>query len=334
MTRRISPSTTWELLGLLADGKFHSGEILARELGISRASVFNLLTKAAETGVDLSRVRGRGYRLGRPWQRLEAGSVSDLLGDYAKQFDIEILEQAASSNSLLMQRCRNSGENNGVRSGTVLAVELQTAGRGRLGRVWQSGLGNSLTFSVLWKFERGLNSLSGLSLAIGVSLIRTLNKQGVDDVYLKWPNDLVTDRGKLGGVLVEAQGEVLGPCNVVIGIGINCSVPARIRAKVDQLICGLDEVVVDLPDRNLLLAVLLKDLADVLNEFEQGGFAVLREEWERYHMHQNMRVSLNLPSGEIESGVARGINETGELCLESVRGSRWFNAGEIGTALI
>jgi BirA family biotin operon repressor/biotin-[acetyl-CoA-carboxylase] ligase len=334
MTRRISSSTIWELLALLADGKFHSGEILAHELGISRASVFNLLTKAAETGVDLNRVRGRGYRLGRPWQRLDAGRVSALLGEQAQQFDIEILDQAASSNSLLMQRCRDSNETNGMRSGTVLAVELQTAGRGRFGRVWQSGLGNSLTFSVLWKFESGLNSLSGLSLAVGVSLMRTLTRQGADDVYLKWPNDLVTNRGKLGGVLVEAQGDVLGPCNVVIGIGINCSVPARLRAMVDQPICGLDEVSVEVPDRNHLLAVLLGDLADVLREFQRGGFAVLRGEWQRYHMHENRRVSLRLPSGKVESGVARGTNETGELCLEGTQGIRWFNAGEIGTTLI
>ncbi|MGC2166070.1 MAG: biotin--[acetyl-CoA-carboxylase] ligase [Gallionella sp.] len=330
MTKRIPADTTWKLLTLMANGKFHSGEILARQLGISRASVFNLLSKVAGIGVDLHRVRGRGYRLGRPWEKLDAGEISSRLGDYAGRFDIEIFEQARSSNALLMQRCRAAGVNDRLQTGNVLAVELQTDGRGRLGRTWHSGLGNSLTFSVLWKFGCGLNSLSGLSLAVGVSQVRALKRLGARDVYLKWPNDILTGRGKLGGVLVEAQGDVLGPSTVVIGVGINCSVPAYLHARIDQPACGLDEVCLDLPCRNQLMAALLSDLADAMRDFERGGLALLRAEWERYHLHQNCQVDLNLPDGEIASGTARGINDMGELCLENRRGIRYFNSGEIG----
>ncbi len=330
MTKRIPNDTTWKLLALMADGKFHSGEILARQLGMSRASVFNLLTIAADHGVDLHRVRGRGYRLACPWQPLDAREVAACLGDYAGQFDIEIVEQAPSSNSSLMQRCKAGAEIDNLQSGKVLAVELQTGGRGRLGRTWYSGLGNSLTFSVLWKFPCGLNSLSGLSLAVGVSQVRALKRLRAQDVYLKWPNDLLTKRGKLGGILVEAQGDVLGPSTVVIGVGINCSVPAGLHARIDQAACGLDEVCAELPNRNLLLAELLIDLADALHDFERGGLALLRDEWERYHLHQNCDVNLNLPNGEIASGIARGINDMGELCLENRHGIRCFNSGEIG----
>lgn len=329
MTSRISADTTWKLLSLIADGKFHSGESLARQLEISRASVFNLLSRVAENGIDLHRVRGRGYRLVRPWQKLDVSEMSVCLGDYAGRFDIEILAQAPSSNALLMQRCRVVSDRS--QTGKVLAVELQTDGRGRLGRTWHSGLGNSLTFSVLWKFACGLNSLSGLSLAVGVSQVRALKRLGAQDVYLKWPNDILTTRGKLGGVLVEAQGDVLGPCAVVIGVGVNCSVPPYLHARIDQPACGLDEVCSGVLNRNRLMAALLKDLADAMHDFKRGGLALLREEWERYHIYQNRQISLNLPSGEIASGTARGINDKGELCVEDKRGIRYFNSGEIVT---
>lgn len=329
MTKRISADTLWKLLALMTDGKFHSGEILARQLEISRASVFNLMSRAAENGVDLHRVRGRGYRLARPWQQLDAREIAVCLGEHAGRFDIEILEQATSSNALLMQRCRADGDR--LQTGKVLVVELQTDGRGRLGRTWHSGLGNSLTFSVLWKFACGLNSLSGLSLAVGVSQVRALKRLGAQDVYLKWPNDILTERGKLGGVLIEAQGDVLGPCSVVIGVGVNCSVPPYLHARIDQPACGLDEVCSDVPSRNQLMAALLTDLVDTMHDFERGGLALLRDEWERYHIHQNGQVSLNLPSGEVASGMARGINDMGELCVEDKRGMRYFNSGEIVT---
>src|SRR5512146_2065167 len=128
MTKSAIPPRTWQLLDILADGEFHSGEALAARLGVSRASVFNALAGITEHGVVLQRIRGRGYRLTRPWQRLEREEVLRWLDEDAGQFDIGILPQAASTNTLLLQRAGL-----GAAGGSVLAVELQTAGRGRLG---------------------------------------------------------------------------------------------------------------------------------------------------------------------------------------------------------
>ena len=326
MTTGITHPRVWQLLNLLADGKFHSGEVLAEQLGVSRASVFNALESVAEYGVVLQRIHGRGYRLARPWQRLEAREISRCLGKAAKQFDIEILAQAISSNTVLLQRAAL-----GAPSGTVLAVELQTSGRGRLGRTWHSGLGNALTFSLLWRFDCGLNALSGLSLAVGVAIVRALNKLGAQGVQLKWPNDILTAQGKLAGVLIEAQGDVLGPSAVVIGIGLNYSLPSNLATqKIGQAVGALDEVCNELPTRNQLLAALLQALEDVLNEFAKNGFAALRIEWEQHHAHQNKRIQLRMPDEKIVSGVARGVSELGELCLGTAQGVRRFNSGEVG----
>jgi len=326
---RTIHSRTWQLLNILADGEFHSGEVLAERLGVSRASVFNALAGVAEYGVVLQRIRGRGYRLARPWQRLERDEVLRWLGEDAAQFDIGILPQTASSNTLLLQRAGPGGAN-GVPGGSVLAVELQTAGRGRMGRVWHSGLGNTLTFSLLWRFDCGLNALSGLSLATGVAIMRALNRLDAQGVQLKWPNDILTGQGKLGGVLIEAQGDMLGPSAVVIGIGLNCFLPEHLAGRIDQPASALDEVCRDMPTRNQLLAAVLQELAGALRQFAQDGFAAFGDEWERYHIHQNQPIHLRMADGSVVSGIARGVSDSGELRLETAQGIRQFNSGETG----
>jgi BirA family biotin operon repressor/biotin-[acetyl-CoA-carboxylase] ligase len=149
-------------------------------------------------------------------------------------------------------------------------------------------------------------------------------------VQLKWPNDILTPQGKLGGVLIEAQGDMLGPSAVVIGIGLNCVLPASLVPQIGQPASALDEICAAMPTRNQLLAVLLQELARVLQQFAQGGFAALREEWQRYHIHQDMPVRLQTADGQTVNGIARGVSDTGELCLETTQGMRRFNSGEVG----
>ncbi|MEO6976430.1 MAG: biotin--[acetyl-CoA-carboxylase] ligase [Gallionella sp.] len=328
MMEGIAKARTWQLLNLLADGEFHSGEVLASRLGVSRASIFNALAGVADLGVSLQRIRGRGYRLARPWQRLDQGEVMRWLAQDAGRFYIEILPQAASSNTLLLQRAGVA--NGGAPSGSVLAVELQTAGRGRMGRTWHSGLGTALTFSLLWRFDCGLNALSGLSLAVGVAVVRALNRLGAQGVQLKWPNDIMTGQGKLAGVLIEAQGDMFGPSAAVIGIGLNCTLPGNLVPQIGQPASALDEICRAMPTRDQLLAVLLLELESVLQQFARDGFAALRDEWERYHIHQNMPIRLHMADGKTVNGIARGISDSGELCVKTGQGTRCFNSGEVG----
>ena len=214
---------TFALLRKLADGEFHSGEVLAKQFGVTRATVNNALQDVESFGLTLYSVRGRGYRLARPIQWLDEELIVSGLGTDRGHLRIEILEHADSSNALLLQRAAQ-----GADSGTMLAVEWQDAGRGRLGKTWHSGLGDALTFSLLWRFESGLAVLSGLSLVVGIAMMRALDELGVPGAGLKWPNDVLLKDGKLAGILLEAQGDMLGPSAVVIGIGLNLSVPEAI----------------------------------------------------------------------------------------------------------
>ncbi len=315
---------TFALLRRLADGEFHSGEALARYFGVTRTTVHNALQEVGSYGLTLYSVRGRGYRLARPLQWLDIDLIGAQLGAAGADLHIEILDHATSSNALLLQRCAQ-----GAPSGTVLAVEWQSAGRGRLGRTWHSALGDALTFSLLWRFESGLAALSGLSLAVGVAMMRALHELGVAGAALKWPNDVLLERGKLAGILLEAQGDMLGPSAVVIGLGINLTVPEALRERIDQPVSDLASLQTPMPERNRVLAISLKHLAAVLREFAAHGCAPLRAEWERHHRFQQMPVRIMLPDGTQVAGMALGVTDDGALRLATAQGERLFNAGEV-----
>lgn len=321
---------TFALLRLLADGEFHSGEILAQRLGVSRTSVNNALSGLDLYGLSLYSVRGRGYCLKNSPQWLDAAQINHHLANETGNLHIEILDNAPSSNTILLQRAANDAP-----SGSVVAVEWQSGGRGRLGRAWHSGLGNALTFSLLWRFDCGLAGLSGLSLATGVAIMRALTALGISGAGLKWPNDVLAAGGKVAGILIEAQGDMLGPSAVVIGIGINIEMPQEILQSIDQPVSDLSQLSDMLPSRNLLLATVLRELVLVMREFSIAGFAGLREEWEKYHLYQNQPVQLLLPDEKTVSGIVRGVNPDGALLLdvEVAAGGRseicTFHAGEV-----
>ena len=217
----------------------------------------------------------------------------------------------------------------GAESGAVLAAEWQPRGRGRLGRVWRAGVGEALTFSLLWRFARGAGALSGLSLAIGVAVARALDTAGARDVALKWPNDVQWRGHKLGGILIELAGDALGPTAAVIGIGVNVRLSEATRAGIGQPAADLERACGAVPDRNRVLAALLTELGRVLDAFAREGFAPLSAEWQRRHAHQGERVTLVLPDGARMNGRACGVAQDGALLLETRAGIQRHHSGEI-----
>lgn len=315
---------TFDLLRMLADGEFHSGEDMAAQLGMSRASVHGALRDVGEYGLDLHRVRGRGYRLAQPLYWLDAAAIRQQLAGIGGNVHLEIIDYATSTNALLLQRAAS-----GAPSGSMLAAEWQSAGRGRLGRPWRTGLGDALTFSLLWRFGCGVGALSGLSLAVGVAVLRALHELGVREVGLKWPNDIMLGEDKLAGILLESQGDMLGPSAVVIGIGLNLTVSEALRAAIDQPVSDLAAAGVALAERNRVLGLLLKHLLHVLDEFPVQGFRGLRAEWERNHAYRQRAVALTLPDGTRVTGQVRGVTEEGALRVATAAGEQVFHAGEI-----
>jgi BirA family biotin operon repressor/biotin-[acetyl-CoA-carboxylase] ligase len=315
---------SFSVLRLLADGDFHSGSAIARELGVSRGTVWNAVRDLEAAGLDIYRVRSRGYRVAQPVSLLDRDTIVRHAGAEASRFAIEVIDSTESTNTILMQRVAA-----GAANGTVIAAEWQHGGRGRMGRTWHAGIGSGLTFSMLWRFAQGAAAMAGLSLAAGVAMVRAISRLGARDVELKWPNDVLWRGGKLAGLLIEMQGDALGPSVVVIGVGVNVRVPEALRSRIDQPAADLETACGVAIDRSHALGVILEELARVLDTFSREGFAPLRAEWERHHAHQGMEVSVTLPGGRGDVGVARGVGDDGALLFETGNAVRRLHSGEL-----
>lgn len=252
---------------------------------------------------------------------IDPARLKPLLGTMASRFDVDALAEASSSSDILLDRAAQ-----GAGSGCVLVVDRQTAGRGRRGRSWASSPDASLTFSLLWRFDGGVERLAGLSLAAGVALVRALTALGVRDVALKWPNDVLLSGRKLAGILVELSSERRGMV-AVIGVGLNLAPPPS--ENLDVPAAALSEALPALPDRHLLLAQLLIELAPVLDSFAAGGFAAVRDEWQSMHAWQGQTVSV-LRDGRVElSGLCAGADIDGALLIETAGGMQRCLSGDL-----
>ncbi len=256
---------------------------------------------------------------------IEPAQLHSLLGDARGRFDVDSLAECESTNTLLLERAAR-----GAPSGSVLVVDRQTSGRGSRGRSWLASPESSLTFSLLWRFDGGIERISGLSLAVGLAVVQALEAIGATGVQLKWPNDILHDEAKLGGILVELN---TGPRSVqaVIGIGLNLSVPESVGDGTGFALSptALDRLVSPLPERHALFARLLIELANVLDRFADGGFAALREQWQARNAWQDRPVRL-LREGRVEKeGICRGADADGALLVQTAVGIERCLSGDL-----
>ncbi len=326
-------SLGFSLLRQLSDGAFHSGEDLAATVGLTRARVSQLLKEAETSGLALERIRGRGYRLLATPDFLSADVIRAALSENVRRnpeiplVAIEVVDEIASTSTELLRRAQRKDVH-----ASVLAAEWQTAGRGRRGRKWTAVAGGSLTFSLGWRFDQGAGYLAGLSLAVGVAVIRALEAEGLPGVELKWPNDLIHRHLKVGGILVELNGDALGPSTVVVGIGLNVRMPASAKRDIDQPVSDLTAVAgrgAAPIDRNRLLARLVAELASAFSAYADTGFPPFAAEWQRHHAYQGKPVKLLLPDGASVNGTVAGVDSAGALVLADGPRRARFLSGEI-----
>jgi len=281
---------TFRALRELADGRFHSGEDMARSLGRSRATLSEALKQAPALGIELFSVRGKGYRLAVPIEFLDAASIEARLAKERSRVRLRVVDQVDSTSTRLLELAAE-----GAPSGTCLAAEWQSAGRGRRGRSWVATVGGSLTFSLLWRFERGAGHLGGLSLAAGVAVAHALAETGIERAQVKWPNDVVIDLRKLAGILVETNGEIQGPTVAVVGVGVNYRLGERAIDRIDQPVADVAGCASPAPPRSVLLAALVSHLGRALEDFDRRGFPGVREEWRALHAYQGRAVRVVPP---------------------------------------
>jgi len=319
-------ATTERLLGLLADGGQHSGEELAARLGVTRATVWNAVGDLRAKGIEIISIDRRGYRLPERVELLDLKAMRRAAPEGAAlPDDVEIAFELESTSSRLFDELP-------ARAPRVLLAELQTAGRGRRGRQWIAPFGSGLTFSSAWSYAETPADLQALTLAIGVAVASALHELGAHDVGLKWPNDLVTVRGKLGGLLTQLRHEPGGPAYVVTGLGLNLRLPERSRARIDALgglvPTDLAASVDPLPGRNAIAALLIVRMTEALGRFGHTGFAPLIEAWNRIDALAGRRVRVQQADGWID-GVARGVDPDGALVIESAGQRTRVHSGDV-----
>jgi BirA family biotin operon repressor/biotin-[acetyl-CoA-carboxylase] ligase len=312
--------TAEELLRELADGDAHSGEALAGTFGVTRAAVWKHMDRLRAWELDIEAIPGSGYRLREGVDLIDAAALRQRLAAQTSRCieRLEVFTETDSTNAFVAAHAP-------ARAGrlVVCAAEFQTAGRGRRGRQWNTPLGAGLCLSAGWRFAGTPPGLGALSLAAGVSVRRVLARMTGREIELKWPNDLVWQNAKLGGILVDLTAESQGDCTVIMGVGLNVAVPPRRLSR----LCDWPGGAIDLrtmmkdhlPERTSLCAAVIDEWVSLLSRFSADGFEPFRREWERADHLRGQPVRVSDSQTEIE-GVARGIDADGALLLTTADG--------------
>lgn len=316
-----------QVFAKLADGRFHSGEELAKSLGVSRSAIWKATGALRELGATLNAVRNRGYRLTQGSEPLDPARIRDLLKREVRDrvARVAAIWSIPSTNTQLLER-------DDPASGTseVLLAEYQTAGRGRLGRAWLAPPGGAICLSMSWTFRDVPRDLGALGLVIGVCVLRVLREMGVAGAGLKWPNDLLVSGKKLGGVLIELRAESAGPACVVIGIGLNVALGTLLRkiAATGTAATDLASTGIPSPSRNAVAAALISACVRGLMQFEREGLRPFIEEWRAADALRGRPVNVSAADGTAR-GLARGIDVHGALVVETPQGVKRFVSGDV-----
>lgn len=320
--------TQQALLAVLADGKYHSGADLGKQLGISRSAVWKMIQKVEHgLGLPVFAVKGKGYRLQQTLELLDKDQILAKLNSKTVSLlsQLDVLFDVDSTNRYLTLKSID-----GAASGYLALAEQQTLGQGRRGRTWVSPFGGNLYLSLLWRFPFGPSQLACLGLVIAVAVVKALQCLGINDAGVKWPNDIVWRGKKLAGILLEMRGEVSGPSAVVIGLGVNIAMPADNNAALQ----GIDQPWIDLAsivnapvERNKFTAIMINELFSVLNVFPQQQKDLL-EEWQQVDVLNGQAVEVIFADKVIE-GVAMGINQEGALRVQANGKEMICHSGEV-----
>lgn len=322
------------LLRALAPGVAVSGELLGRRLGSSRAAVWKAVRRLVALGVPVESLPGRGYRLEQPLVPLEAEAIRRALppGVARRIGALEVLAETDSTNARVLAADRPVGEF------SVCLAEHQSAGRGRRGRRWLAPPGSAICLSVGGRLPAAPSDYASLPTAVGVACAAALEALGVPGIGLKWPNDLLLDGGKLGGILIELRGESQGPASVAVGVGLNVRLGAATRRAITAAgglpPADLAALAGEAPvDRNRFAAALAAAIAGCLECAPAGLGDDVLEGWRQRDVLRGREVRIEA-AGPGRVGIALGLDRTGALLLEAPGGARLrVTAGEVSLRL-
>lgn len=321
--------THFRLLEILADGRFHSGQRLASQLGVTRSGIWKAVGALRQQGLEVHAVSGRGYCLAFPFERLNRQTIHEELDGNVRDWlsHLDVLWAVDSTNNYLMRFARESDS----ALPRACVAESQSSGRGRHGRHWVSPLGRNLYLSLLIESHRAPAMLSALPLAVGLSVVQLIEQYGVHGIGIKWPNDIYYRGAKLGGVLMELVGDSTGPCRLVIGIGLNVYMLPEEGKSIDQAWTSLQTMGLAL-SRNLLVSRVINEVHDTFHRYERYGFEPFMSQWRRCDILRGRQVTLQLHDDRI-SGQVEDVDASGALLLQTSSGLGRYLSGDVSVRL-
>jgi BirA family biotin operon repressor/biotin-[acetyl-CoA-carboxylase] ligase len=311
-----------EALRILSDGEGRS----LQELGLDGAAFDEFTAWLGSLGL-LFDTDGQVVSIPGGMDLLNGQAIRDLLSPEASSRleGIEVFLEIDSTNSYLFGKSLQSD------AGILCLAERQTAGRGRRGRQWVSPFGTNLYMSILWRMPLQGAPVDGLSLAIGVAVVRALKSEGFSGIRMKWPNDLLLHGGKIGGILIEMKVPAKDYVDLVIGVGINLSMPANSAKMIDQPWQDLSDGMKS-KSRNGIAATVATSIVDVLAEYPKLGFAGFESEWHALDAYYDKLVELHLGK-KIVKGYAQGVNSEGAINIRVDGELHSFHGGEMSLRL-
>ena len=210
---------------------------------------------------------------------------------------------------------------------SVHLAEQQVSGRGRNNKKWVSPHGKNIYISLGWKSKLLHSQLEGLSLAVATNLISSLKEFTAGDIRIKWPNDLLINKKKISGILIETTDSKDG-LDIVIGIGINVHMDESEGSEIDQSWGNLEENPLHKLDRNEIIVNIISEMYELFKDYPNAGFKKYHHVFETHNLLKNKLCKVETGKETYEGKVV-GVNEVGELLIEKDGEIQHLRYGEV-----
>lgn len=318
-----------EILNMLKNAQgYVSGQQLCDKFNVSRTAIWKNINSLKDEGYEIEAVRNKGYYLKETADVLNESEITSCLNTKWNAREIYYYKETDSTNVRAKELFRK-----GASHGTLVVTEGQTQGRGRMGRVWESPKGEAIYMTTLLKPQIHPTEASMLTLVMALSIARTFQEMygietGQNGVQIKWPNDIVLKKKKITGILTEMSADMDEVHYVIIGTGINMNmttIPEELQQKATSLFLETGKKL----KRSQVISKAMDNFEQDYEKFmESHDLRFLKEDYQKFLVNKDAQVRVLDPKGEY-TGIARGINDKGELLIEKDGEIITVYAGEV-----
>ncbi|MBT3638530.1 MAG: biotin--[acetyl-CoA-carboxylase] ligase [Opitutae bacterium] len=322
-----NPSSYVLRMLLAASPHYVSGSIMAQKLKMSRVGVWSRVDKLRQAGLSIDASQNRGYRLVAEPNLLNQPLLEAWLKECRKSCKVFVHDELDSTNSEAERLLAN-----GEKAPFAVLANTQKKGRGRLGRSWHSPKGGNLYLSMGFRPDVDLIKLRSFTLWQGLKIAMLLRSlTGIEGISVKWPNDLVYEQKKIGGMLTEASIDCERVRSLVFGIGLNVNCPkSRFPASLAKIATSIESATGQTFRIHEIAAKIIKTTLDAYEDCVTGGIeSALMEKWNEWDALAGQKVQISMGKEKI-TGKAMGIDLSGGLRVKLRNGRvRIVQAGEV-----